>query len=91
MDLFGNNGKKQQSQSAFFGRRHYRVIFLSCHLFMLNRGNKTIFLKPKNQKKMAKFVSNCKIEGTLQNQTLIKPVRFKNLTGLFMQATRSGS
>jgi hypothetical protein len=28
MDLFGNNGKKQQSQSAFFGRWYYRVIFL---------------------------------------------------------------
>jgi hypothetical protein len=45
MDLFGNNGKKQQSQRAFFGRRYYRVIFLSCHLFMLNRDNKIIFLK----------------------------------------------
>jgi hypothetical protein len=32
MDLFGNNGKKQQSQSAFFGNQYYRVIFLSCHL-----------------------------------------------------------
>jgi hypothetical protein len=51
MDLFGNNGKKQQSQPAFFGRRYYRVIFLSYHLFMLNRGNKTIILKLKNQKK----------------------------------------
>jgi hypothetical protein len=57
---------------------------------MLNRGNKTIILKLKNQK-MAKFVSICDVKGTLQNQTLIKPVRFKNLTGLFMQATRSGS
>jgi hypothetical protein len=50
-DLFGNNGKKQQLQSAFFGRRYYRVIFLSCHLFMPDRGNKTIILKLKNQKK----------------------------------------
>jgi hypothetical protein len=48
---FGNNGKKQQSQSAFFGSRYYRVIFLLCHLFMLNRGNKTIILNLKNQKK----------------------------------------
>ena len=54
---FGNNGKKQQSQSAFFGRRYCRVIFLSGHLFMLNRGNKTIILNLKNQKKMAKFVN----------------------------------
>ncbi len=75
MDLFGNNGKKQQSQPAFFGRRYYRVIFLWCHLFMPDRGNKAIILKLKNQKKMAKFVSNYDVEGTLQSQTCYKAPR----------------
>jgi hypothetical protein len=47
----GNNGKKWQLQSVFFGSRYCRVIFLLRRLFMLNRGNKTIISKLKEQKK----------------------------------------